>query len=166
MRTDGLSSSTPIKDSIKNASDVPTGYVMAGMLRARAGSGKIATNNEVVEAGSRNQDFTLTYTADTPLTDDVATDTLPASVNLMIRAPDAIVTALTTDSKKDGYVVNDEDDDEKLTISPAGKTITWTGLILDEKGDTFQTIIRDVDISDLAGDHVWEASINGNPRWE
>ena len=79
VRTSGTAGNeVPLKGTIDDL-----GYVMAGMLRARAGSGKMATNNEVVEAGSRNQDFTLTYTADTPLTDDVDTTAhLPAAVNL------------------------------------------------------------------------------------
>ena len=148
------------------ASKDKTGYITTGEVRPRAGSGTIETNNEVVEAASRNQDFTLTYKAAVPLTDDVTENDvttpdvdegalLPPTVDLTITVPAVITTQVGTTSGENGYIEHDAVDDPTIE----GRTITWMGLEFPKAGETFEITINNVTIDDAPGKSSWGATI-------
>ena len=125
---------------------------MGGMIRTIEGSGTMAVDPINVEQGSRNVDFTLTFTAQADF----------SNFALAIEAPDVIDTELQMDNRSgDGYVsgsggaVHADNEDDELVVS--NNTITWNGLILNE-GRTFTTTIKDVDLLEETGPAQWDSN--------
>ena len=132
--------------------------ITGGAIRTINGSGMMAVEPANVEQGSRNVDFTLTFTAATDFTE----------LDLKIELPNVFDTELQgKDRSGDGYVTSS--DTAKLKESERAKhlvvdsnTITWIALTLSE-GRTFTTTIKDMDLLEETGDFRWGVTLGAIP---
>ena len=126
--------------------------VTGGVMSALAGSGKMDISPISLEAGARNRDIILTYTAYTKL-DGYDIEITPLGIVL-----DATNTLQKTDSSGYGYVSGSRSSND---LSITSNVITWDNITL-QKNQTLRTTIRKVNISTTAGNYSWAVKVGPN----
>ena len=139
-------------EQIKNTDD--TRSIKGGLIRTRAGSGTMVAKPTTIEQGSRSENFTLTFTAQTDF----------EKLDLVIEVPSVIETALQEDrASGEGHVTspnkaNLHEDEVKNDLVILGSTITWGKLTL-RRGQQFVTEIKRVSIGEDTDTFTWEVKL-------
>ena len=132
-----------------------------GVVKPKAGSGKVEITPVAVRVGALRGDITVTYTAATDLLLHSSNDTM-VGYDLEITPAGIIIdtTADSTEKLQDdtsnayGYVTGSMSDDLEVMDS----SIKWTNITL-AKGKTVTAKIRRVNIIGEPGEYKWDAKI-------
>ena len=132
-----------------------------GTVGTLGNSGRLQISPASLEAGSKQRPFTLTFTANTKLTNFTLMIT-PGGINLEDTNPnDNIEVKLQTDSSgKYGHVTGSVSSTASTlgTLTVPSNVITWTGVTL-AKDDKLITNVSRVDVLNDAGTYPWATTV-------